>query len=54
MEIMEDIRVGGHQYYVREKPYESKVRVVSRGDGDRLVTTRGIISLNNLSNLPDC
>jgi len=53
-EVIVDIRTGVHEYYVREGPYESKVRVVGEGDEQRLVTTRDVLSPNNLENLPDC
>jgi hypothetical protein len=52
--VIEDIRKGVHTYYVREASHESTVRVVDDGEEPRLLSTRDILSRNNLENLPDC
>ena len=53
-DVITDIRGGIHEYYVREGPYESAVRVVEAGNEQRLVSTQDILSRNNLENLPGC
>ena len=53
-EIIEDLRVGKHTYFGREASYESAVWL-SGGEGEEtLVSTRDVLSRNNLNNLPDC
>jgi hypothetical protein len=51
-DVIADILGGFHEYYVREGPYESKVRVISEGEEQRLVSTQDLLSPNNLENLP--
>ncbi len=53
-DVIADIQASVHKYYVREGPYESKVRVVGEGDEQRLVSTQDILSRNNLENLRGC
>ena len=52
-EVIADIHARVHEYFVREGPYESKVRVAGEGDEQRLVSTQDVLSRNNLENLPD-
>jgi hypothetical protein len=51
-EVIADLQSGKHQYYVREGPHESEVRVVGEGDDLRIQTTHDILSPNHLENLP--
>jgi hypothetical protein len=49
----------GHQglstyLFVREGPFETEVKVVSGEGGLDLVSTRDVLSRNNLLNLPAC
>ncbi|MCJ7627581.1 MAG: hypothetical protein MUO50_04235 [Longimicrobiales bacterium] len=53
-DVIADVQGGLYEYYVRQGPYESKVRVIGDGDHQRLVTTQDVLSRNNLENLPDC
>ena len=53
-EVISDIQASAHEYYVREGPYESKVRVAGIGEEQRLVSNEDVLSRNNLENLPDC
>lgn len=52
--VIADIREGLHTYFVREGPFETEVKVVAEGDQLRLVSTRDVLSRNNLRNLPGC
>jgi len=51
-EIISDLQEGRHQYYVREAPFESNVKVVEEHGQPALRTTRDILSRNHLGNLP--
>ena len=53
-EVIAEIRAGTHEYFVREGSHESRVRVVREGEDQRLVSTRDLLSRNNLENLPNC
>ena len=53
-DVISDIQGGKHQYYVREAPYESSLRVVEKGGMLQLVSTEDVFSRNNLFNLPHC
>ena len=53
-EVIAHIREGSTQYYVREGSWEADVRVEEEEGGARLVSTRDVLSRNNLLNLPDC
>jgi len=51
-EVVDKIR-DGERYYVREGSWEADIRVVEEDGKTRLVSTRDVLSRNNLSNLPD-
>ena len=53
-EVISDIRAGTHEYFVREGSHESKVKVVGESEDQWLVSTRDLLSRNNLENLPNC
>ncbi len=53
-EVIEHIEGGTNQYYVRAASHETGVRVVERDGVKQLVSTRDILSRNNLQNLPTC
>ncbi len=53
-DVIEDIEQHGHQYFVREGSYEADVLVVRDGTKQRLESTRDVLSMNNLQNLPSC
>ena len=50
-EVISDLLAGRHVYFVREGSYESQVRVIEEGEGRTIVSTRDIVSPNNLQNL---
>ena len=52
-EVIRRIRAGTDRYYVREGSWEADVRVVEDESGSYLVSTRDVLSRNNLANLPD-
>lgn len=52
-EIVEDIRIGRHRYYVRQRPHNSKIRIVQNGDESVLESTRNPLFPSQLLNLPD-
>lgn len=51
-EIISDLREGRHQYYVREAPFESNVKVVEEDGKPAIRTTKNVLSRNHLGNLP--
>jgi hypothetical protein len=51
-EVILDIKESRHTYFVREGPFETEVKVVSGEGGLDLVSTRDVLSRNNLLNLP--
>ena len=53
-EVINRIREGSSRYYVREGSWEADVRVVEEDGESRLVSTKDVLSRNNLENLPDC
>jgi len=53
-EVINRIRDGSTKYYVREGSWEADVRVVEDDGAFKLVSTRDVLSRNNLENLPDC
>ena len=53
-EVLSAIRAGDVRYFVRAGSWEADVRVVEEGGEATLVTTRDVLSRNNLANLPDC
>ncbi len=53
-EVILDIKESRHTYFVREGPFETEVKVVSGEGGLDLVSTRDVLSRNNLLNLPAC
>jgi len=52
--VVEEIQSGSHTYFVREGPFETDVKVVEEGGQMALVSTRDVLSRNNLQNLPGC
>jgi hypothetical protein len=54
VDVIADIEVGSDRFYVREAPFETRIRVVRESTEPRLVSTSDILSRNNLSNLPNC
>lgn len=52
--VAEGIQSGSHTYFVREAPFETEVRVVEEEGQMLLVSTKDVLSRNNLQNLPGC
>lgn len=50
-DILDDLLSGREQYYVREAPHESELRVVETDGGMELRTTSNPLSHNHLKNL---
>jgi hypothetical protein len=53
-EVLSQMRAGSVRYYVRAESWEADVRVVEEDGELTLVTTRDVLSRNNLANLSDC
>jgi hypothetical protein len=53
-EVIADIKESRHTYFVREGPFETEVKVGTGGGGLELISTKDVLSRNNLLNLPDC
>jgi hypothetical protein len=51
-EVIEGTLAGREHYFVREGSHETDVRVIFEKGKQTLVTTRDILSRNNLRNLP--
>ena len=52
-EVIGNIRRGAVGYYVRAGSWETDVRVAEENGAFVLVTTKDVLSPNNLENLPD-
>lgn len=52
MQVIGDIELGEHSYYVRAASYESEIHVVQRRAEKHLASTCDVLSRNNLLNLP--
>jgi hypothetical protein len=52
-EIVRHLSDQSHQYFVREGPWEDEVKVSPELGEGFLLTTRDVLSRNNLRNLPD-
>ena len=53
-DVIADIREGQDKYSVRERPFETEVKAVEKRDRLRLISTKEVLSRNNLWNLPGC
>jgi len=53
-EVIQDLREGTYSYYVREASYESSIWLSGEEGEEVLISTRDVLSRNNLENLPNC